>query len=267
MSSLAELQARFATAILREDAGPIATLIEADGLAPAARVRVYWNHVLASLTDALATAYPVVCRLVDRRFFDFAADRYIRAHPPAGPCLFEYGVTFPDFLARFPPCAGHPYLADIARLEWLMNVALHADEVPAMARTALGTVPETDVGRLVLGLDPSAAWLRSPWPVDRIWRANQDSADPETVIDLCAGPVCVEVRRQGEAVAFRPLESAECAFRAGLRQGLTLEAAAEAALAEDPGFDLGAAVRALLDEALVTGFRLDFVAVGEEDAR
>ena len=44
---------------------------------------------------------PVVCRLVDRRFFAYAADPYIRAHPPAGPCLFEYGATFPDFLAAF----------------------------------------------------------------------------------------------------------------------------------------------------------------------
>ena len=44
------------------------------------------------------------------RFFGFAADRYIHDHLPAGPCLFEYGATFPDFLAGFPylqtPVAG-----------------------------------------------------------------------------------------------------------------------------------------------------------------
>src|SRR5574342_626775 len=121
MRTLHELQSDFAWAIWREDAGPVAALIAADGLRPEARVRVYWNHVFSSLTEALETTYPVVCRLVDRRFFGFAADHYIRSHPPVTPCLFEYGATFGDFLAHFPPCSAHPYLADVARLEWAMN--------------------------------------------------------------------------------------------------------------------------------------------------
>jgi hypothetical protein len=110
MRALPEMQADLAAAILGEDARAVARLIVPDGLPPAARLQVYWNHVFTSLTETLAATYPVVCRLVDQRFFGFAADRYIRRHPPAGPCLFEYGETFPEFLATFPPCAGHPYL-------------------------------------------------------------------------------------------------------------------------------------------------------------
>jgi hypothetical protein len=256
MRTLPELQADFATAILREDARPVAGLIVADGLEPAARVQVYWNHVYSSLTEALETTYPVVCRLVDRRFFGFAADRYIRSHLPAGPCLFEYGGTFPDFLERFPPCAGHPYLADVARLEWAMTAALHAADVPAIDSTALGTVPSDDVGRLTLQLDPSAAWLRSPWPIDSIWRANQPHADPEATVDLEAGGVMLEIRRQDELVTLGRLGTAEFAFRAALGQGSTLETAADGAFAEDPGFDLAAALRALLGEGLLTGSTL-----------
>src|SRR5262245_26716665 len=184
MRALPELQADFAAAILREDARQVASLIMADGLAPGARVQVYWNHVYASLTGVLEATYPVVCRLVDRRFFGFAADRYIRSHPPAGPCLFEYGGSFPDFLGDFPPCAGHPYLADVARLEWVMTAALHAADVPPTDPAALSAVPADDVGRLTLRFDPSAAWLRSSWPIDRIWQANQPDADPEANVDL-----------------------------------------------------------------------------------
>src|SRR5262245_15626065 len=120
MPTLPELQAGLAAAILHEDARPVAALIAPDGLSPAARVQVYSHHGLASLAEALEATYPVVSRLVDRRFFAFAADRFIRDQPPAGPCLFEYGAAFPDFLRTFPPCAGHPYLPDVARLEWLM---------------------------------------------------------------------------------------------------------------------------------------------------
>jgi hypothetical protein len=267
MPTLPELQAGFASAILREDARPVAGLIAADGLTPAARVQVYWNHVFSSLTETLETTYPVVCRLVDRRFFGFAADRYIRSHPPAGPCLFEYGATFPDFLAGFPPCAGHPYLADVARLEWAMNTALHAEDVPAMTLAALAAVPPKDVGRLALRFDPSAAWLRSPWPVDRIWRANQAGADPDAVVDLAAGEAQLEVRRQDEAVSLRRLQSAEFAFRAALGRGSTLEMATDAALAEDSAFELTGALRALLDEALLVGFTLVPESPPEGDSR
>jgi hypothetical protein len=263
MRPLPELQADFASAILREDEAPVASLIVADGLPPAARVQVYRNHVLSSLTSTLETTYPVVCRLVDRRFFGFVADRYIRSQPPTGPCLFEYGAGLADFLAGFPPCAGYPYLPDVARLEWAMNAALHAADVPAMAAGALAAVPPADVGRLVFRLDPSAAWLRSPWPIDRVWQANQAGADPDALVDLAAGEARLEIRRQGDRVSFRRLEAAAFAFRAGLGRGSTLEVAADAALAEDEAFDLTAALRALLDETLLVGF--SFVPEGAQE--
>jgi hypothetical protein len=256
MLTLLELQARFVSAILREDARPVASLIVADGLTPAARVQVYWNHVFSSLTETLETTYPVVCRLVDRRFFGFAADRYIRSHPPSGPCLYEYGATFPDFLAGFPPCRGHPYLADVARLEWAMNAALHAEDVPALTPAALAAVAPEDSARLAVRVDPSAAWLRSSWPVDRIWRANQAGADPEASVDLTAGRALLEVRRRDDTVTLRRLAAGEFELRAALGQGATLEMAADAALAEDPAFDLTAALRALLDETLLTSVTL-----------
>ena len=118
--------------MLGGDAGAAAREIEADGLAPEARLEIYRHHVLTTLTSALEATFPVVCRLVDRRFFAYAADRYLRAHPPTGPCLFEYGDSFPDFLAAFPPCRDLAYLPDVARLEWAMNAALHAADVDAI---------------------------------------------------------------------------------------------------------------------------------------
>ena len=194
---------------------------------------------------------------MDRGFFDFAADAYIRRHPPSGPCLFEYGATLPDFLATFPPCADYPYLPDVARLEWAMNAALHADDATPIPRTLLAGVAAGDLGRLVLEMDPAVAWLRSDWPIDRIWSANQPSADPGATVDLSAGGVRLEIRRRDDTVALRRLEAAPFGFRSALSLALTLEAAADLALAEEPGFDLNAAMKALLDEALVVGVVLD----------
>jgi len=253
MPTLPEVQAGLAGALLREGPAPVAAEIAGDGLAAEARLDVYRHHVLTSLTATLGATYPVVERLVGDGFFRYAADRYVRSHPPQGPCLFEYGATFAEFLEGFPACAGHPYLPDVARLEWALHAALHAEEAAPLGRESLGAVPPAGLGRLRVRLDPTASWVRSRWPVDRIWRANQPEADAAATVDLAAGGTLVEVRRRGDTVGFRTLAPAEHLFRAGLAAGASLERAVDAVLADHPAFDLIAALRALLDEQLLVG--------------
>ena len=104
MSLLLELQMRLRRAVLGGDTAEIVAAIQGDGLDPAARVGIYRHHAFATLGDALQTTFPVVCRLVDKRFFGYAAHEYLREHPPHSRCLVEYGADFADFLARFAPC-------------------------------------------------------------------------------------------------------------------------------------------------------------------
>ena len=251
MPSLRELEHGIARALLGEADDATLASILGDGLAPAARLAIYRNHVFVTLTDALKATYPVVCRLVDERFFAYAADRYIREHPPAGPCLFEYGESFPDFLAGFPPCAHLEYLPDVARLEWTINQALHAADAEALDPRWLAEVPPDDVARVTFRLHPSLSLVDSPWPMDRIWRANQPGADPGATLDLGAGGVRLEVRRLGDEVVFRSLGAGTYAFRQTLARGRALESAAAAAQTADPEFDLAPALRELLDEDIV----------------
>ena len=96
------------------------------GLAPQARLAVYRNNVVVSLTDALAAAYPAVLSLVGERFFKAAAGVYVRAEPPRSPVLITYGQSFAQFLEGFAPAAKLPFLADVARLERLWLEAYHA---------------------------------------------------------------------------------------------------------------------------------------------
>ncbi|HEV8474720.1 MAG TPA: DUF2063 domain-containing protein, partial [Methylomirabilota bacterium] len=149
----------------------------------------------------------------------------------------------------FPACQHLPYLADVARLEWAMNAALHAADATALEPEGLRALTPAELARLALRLDPSVTLLASAWPVDRIWRANQP--DASDVVDLDAGTVRLEVRRVGDDVVYRALAPATFALRAALAAGHTLEDAVERALAEDAAFDLTAEVRALLDERLL----------------
>ena len=171
------------------------------------------------LTGVLEATYPVVTRLVHERFLAYAADQYIRACPPAGPCLFEYGASFPDFLEALPPCRPLPYLPDVARLEWALHRARHADDVTAIDPAILRDLGIDAVVGATFRLHPAVSLLASPWPIDDIWRANQPEADPDLTVDLDRGGVQLEVRRDGDDAVFRALDAASHACRLRLGRG------------------------------------------------
>ncbi|HXQ40440.1 MAG TPA: DNA-binding domain-containing protein [Candidatus Udaeobacter sp.] len=256
MSALRELQCAVGRAVLGRDEASIVEAIHGDGLDPAARLGIYRNHYLFSLTEALKAIYPVVCRLVDERFFDYAARGFIDKAPPREPCLFEYGAAFPNFLAEFPAAAKVIYLPDVARLEWAINAALHAPAEAPIDGSAFAGVAGADYSKLVFRLQPSVGFLASDWPVDRIWQANRPENENVGPLDLDEGGCCLEIRQQDDAVVFRRLEAGDFALRKALAEGQSLEAAAAVVLERDPLFDLPMALRRLMGEGLIVGFRL-----------
>jgi len=254
--SLEELQRDICDVICGGDEAHLPDLVSGDGMDPRARLRIYRNHAIITLTDALKATYPVICRLVSDSFFAYAAHEFLRGHMPARPNLTDYGGEFPDFLAEFPPCRDLSYLADVARLEWSINEALHAAGIPAIARTEFSGISAADAPRLVLALHPSVRFLKSRWPIERIWRANQADGDPDLAIDLDSGEVRLQIHRRGDKVALKSLTDCEWAFLRALARGETLADAADVALRTDLLFDLTVTLGTLLEEGGVVGFRL-----------
>src|SRR5262245_34518613 len=237
MPALRELQSAFLRAMFGPDEPELLETIVGDGLRPAARLQIYRHHVLALLTEVLQATFPVDCRLVHERFFRYAADAYIRQDPPVAPCLFEYGAHFPAFLAAFPPCRHLEYLADVARLEWAMHTALHAEVHVPLDPAELGGLAPHDVAQLTFQFDPSVTLLDSPWPIDQIWRVNHEDEAMHAPVDLNAGGVALEIRRWEDDVGFRRLDPAIYTFRTTLATGYALAMAAEAALVVSQEFD------------------------------
>lgn len=256
MPTWSELQASFTRALLQDDAA-VAGAVLGDGLVPEARIALYRHHVLTTLTEVLKAAYPVVCRLVDGRFFAYAADCYIRQQPPTGPCLFEYGAALPCFLAAFPPCREYVYLPDVARLEWAIHAAWYAEDTVPLERECLHGIAPDDLVCLTFVLDPSATYVHSPWPIDRIWRANQPDAEANETVHLAAGAASLEVRRLDDHVTWCSLVPGTLAFRAALAEHRPLAEAFEAALTAEPSFDLATALQALFAAGLVVDISSD----------
>lgn len=232
---LRDIQARLADAIIDGDAAA-ADIIVDDAPGAAGRLAIYSNHFRISLIEALAATFPVVFRLVGEAFFRAAARRFVTTSPPRQPRLFAYGEDFPGFLAALPEAAAVPYLADQARLDWAINAAWHAPD------------PEAAADRLVF--HPALSLVVSPFPIDRIWRANQEPPldDPAT-IDLDAGGVRLLVNRQDGQVGWIGLAEPDGAFIGALLAGQDIGSACAAAAGE--GFDPAPLLAALLDAGLV----------------
>jgi hypothetical protein len=215
------------------------------------RLAIHRNTGLATLVNALRLSYPAIQRLVGAEFFEGAAREFIRRHPPTSPCLNDYGASLPGFLAAFAPAATLVYLADVARLEWAVNRALHADDAPRLDLARLAALEQAAVSRLRFAVHPAVSVLRLEFPADAIWRAVLEQDDAAmAALDLAAGPVHLLVERDADAVQVRRLNAARWQFASRLCAGDPLYTMVEHA----PDADLSA----WLAEHLASGRIIDF---------
>jgi hypothetical protein len=239
-------QPEFARALLDPERSPPTDLTAWNGSDPAVRLAVYRNNVMVSLLGVLADTFPVTRELVGEAFFRAMGQCFVRARPPQSPVMAEYGAGFADFIASFAPAGTLPYLPDVARLEWLRVVALHAadaEPLPA-ARIAALLAEQPDLGAWRLRLHPSFAVLRSDYAAVSIWAAHQGAGDL-ALIDPDQGESAWIVRPDLEVTVI-PIDSAGGAFAAALLDGLPLAAAIAAVDEAGLHLDLPATLAALI---------------------
>jgi hypothetical protein len=201
-----------------------------------ARLSIYHNHFLITLSEALGATYPVVRRLVGERFFAQTVRAFLQHSPPRSPCLFEYGEGFAAHLAQDDRTRALPYLPDVARLEWALNACDHAAEAEPLSAEALARLDLDETGRLELALHPACRLIESDFPVDRIWLAHWQ--DPVPPIPLEEGCVRLLIRRDGEGtVGFTRLVPGDFALLKALNRSAALEAAVGLALKAELGFE------------------------------
>ena len=256
MPALRDLQAAFAAHLTGEDRPDLMDVVVGDTIPAAARLRIHRHHVTHSLVTALAATFPTVQAIVGEDFFQAMARAFIAQDLPRQPVLAEYGAGFPAYVADYGPAAALPYLADLARLDWALNLAFHA---PASGRLAAEDLAGIEPDRLLglrLALAAGSTLLQSPYPIDRIWHAAQPGRATETVA-LEEGPASMIVLRRTDDAAFASLGPAEMAFVSVLGGGGTLENGAEAGFAVDSAFDLTTTFARLLALQAIAALQQD----------
>lgn len=236
MLALRDLQAAFAAHLGGEDRPDLAHAVVGDAVSATARLRIHRHHVRHSLIGALAATFPTVQAIVGETFFATMAAGFVLQDFPGQPVLTEYGAAFPAFVSGYGPAATLPYLADVSRLDWALNLAYHAPIEPRLEASDLAGLPGERLFELELALAAGATLVRSPWPIDRIWHAAQPGA-PAGTVSLDEGSASVLVLRRPEDAAFACLDPAEAAFVAALAAGASLGEAGERAFSGEPAFD------------------------------
>jgi len=242
-----------------EAALPMSELLAPDRVgdrrARSAGLAVYLAHAGAAAERALAAAYPVLRAQVGEAPFAGMARAYRALYPPSSGDLGAWGDSVAAFLEMREAWPEHPWLPDLARLEWAVHRAHRADDPCAVAAAA---APQGVAGLDLLGLHgadvlkavmaPGSAVLNLRWPVLPLWLAHdlapaaaagQAQADdaPVVLVDeaalahaaqrLYASPCCepLWVWRSGWTVRVTEITRGEAGWHAALLAGASLESA------------------------------------------
>lgn len=140
------------------------------------RLDIYFNNNLLIQTDFLATVYPVVVQLVGQEFFKTVCRYYIAANPKPTGDLHKCGAHMSAFLANFEPAQKHPYLSDVAALEWAYYQATIAQDAAPITFEVLGALASSGQD-FALNVHPSVQLLELSYNAAEIWHAHQDLAE------------------------------------------------------------------------------------------
>lgn len=241
-------QSRFHTALLDPDQPVPSGLSDGQGQPAGSRFAVYRNNVASSLTEALEISFPVIAKLIGAENFKAISGVFLRQHPPKVPMLSHYGDDMPAFLAGFKPLEHIKYLADTARLEQALRVSYHAADAAPIDAQALQALTPEDMATARFTFAPSALLVRSPWPIHGIWTFNMQDGAPKP--PATAQSVLV-LRPEFDPDLHLLSESAAICMQA-LMAGETLSNANDAALNDDPEFDLATLLGLLLAHGAIT---------------
>ncbi|MSR14106.1 MAG: hypothetical protein EXR86_05960 [Gammaproteobacteria bacterium] len=102
-------------------------------------------------------------------------------------------------------------------------------------------------------LHPASRIVHSRYPIVAIWRLHQTNSSQE-VVDLDAGAIRLLVIRRHQEVELEPLSHGKYAMLSALAAGDPLAAAAEAAFAVNPEFDIARGLRDHVARRTIVGF-------------
>lgn len=229
-------QQKFMDGIFKKDTEILKDISDAGPFSPEQRLQVYQNNLLFILGDVLKSIFPVCARLVSDDFFLYTARNYIEAHPPTSGDMTFYGDQFSAFLENFAPLKEHPYIPDVAALEWAVYLSSQEPQSQSLDMNALANIAEDAIPQLRFQFQSHVQLMHSPYSIDQLWHAVMNE-QTDTLSDITlSSETYLILFRKDDQVTFTSVDKAVFTFISQLHQGKTLEDATAHALEIDEGF-------------------------------
>ncbi len=187
------------------------------------RLSVYAEGYEIRFREGLSETYEAVHRVIGEARFAELAKAYAAQYPSRNPNLSFVGEHLPQFIGTLPLAKELPFIADLAKLEWLVSEAFHAFEKPAVGAHELSKISPEKLTQAVFIFQPSVAVVSSDWPVLDIWNLRKKPKE-EINLEINGRAQRVMVYRRGFKVECRLLTEWQLEMLEGLLQGLSLEA-------------------------------------------
>jgi hypothetical protein len=207
------------------------------------RIRVYRNTVAAGMINALRDNFPIVERLVGQEMFDAIALDHAFEHPPQSPVLALYGDQFPSWIANQQWVDQIPYLADVARVEWLRIKSLFAADEPALTFDQLRGVQDWQSATFKLHPAAQFDWLSTP--AMTLWHRHQGEFSGDTDIEWVAEGALFT--RASMRVCPTPIDKAHFLFLSAIQMGKTIAEAAMETARHHPDENVASLMMLLVD--------------------
>ena len=246
MLSLVDYQRQVAAVLLGEGERLEAAAAELP-MACRPGLEVHRGTIFQALVRALQLTFPTVLQLAGEHFFERVASDYVRAHPPLGAVLYDYGAKFPAYLATYSALECYPYFPDVASFDLCIDRVSHFD-------------PTTFVRAIVIAksrrlrLSASLMCLQTNYPVDLI-RDALDAGCPDGLVslDMVPQPRHFAIWRSSAGASVKSLSPRASVF---IQAVLAKSDVSEALRRSTGRSTYGRAAAALYDEIASNSFAL-----------
>lgn len=157
-------------------------------MTPDAQLLIYRHNISGGFINALSGTFSTCEIILGKACFATLARDYAWNQTHQHGDLNRLGEAFPDFIEGILASRGefsdYGYLADLARLEWLIEKAYQAED---SARTGLlneNALEKYAQDKLYLVVNPSLQLLDTDYPVYDIWRMHTQEDTPSQVQGL-----------------------------------------------------------------------------------
>ncbi|MBB6522251.1 putative DNA-binding domain-containing protein [Pseudoteredinibacter isoporae] len=145
---------------------------------------IYQNNLRFTAARALSISYPVLEKLLGQETMVALAQSLLQQESPNSGDWADWGGQLAEFIGNTEFIQDHPYVDDIARLEWKLH-ELGRQRSSTLERDSLALLESHDLENVHIELNPDIDIYHSALPVDQIWLAH-DAIENASALDETA---------------------------------------------------------------------------------